>query len=489
MISVEFKWEIEMLSIYVVDSTAEARNSIVSQYNSLILANTDESLFLPRVSVKPIALQELKFQAEPDICIVGDTLAKSELSDVSVVRKMLPKSIILVRLSKNNESLSMIEQLARMGVNDTISENVTAHEFFRKIILFARNTKKKNSGKLVLIDSGKGGLGCTSIVAALGQLLSEQGKKTVLVDLDFETQDLSRFLQIRPFINENLQVLLEQRRAVSEDSVEECLSVVWADQDKLKVMSPVSDSDIIYDPRANCTRTFLSVIEVLDESNDFVIVDVASARGPLLRALYRVADNCIFIVNNDPAALFASTDKVNRVKNMMGPGANLHVIQNIPNKWSLSTSSLKNELVSFANLDEEQWCSNSIKYSLQASRWPGSGFTIYEIAPRSVQDALDKLVVQAGLMPKSEQIKESFLSKIPLLKSNSDKILLEKTKEKIFAEDNKLLELPFSRHITLPKANEDSMPDIRNKDELFVEPSVVEEDQKNIFITRAQLTN
>ena len=69
-----------------------------------------------------------------------------------------------------------------------------------------------SQAQLILVDAGKGGLCVTSVVAGLGDALAAHGKRVLTIDLDMETQDLSRFLQTRPFVNENLQLLLEEQR-------------------------------------------------------------------------------------------------------------------------------------------------------------------------------------------------------------------------------------------------------------------------------------
>lgn len=445
-----------MLSIYVIDSTAEARNKIVSQLNSFLLAESRDHFLLPRFSIKPIALQELKFQPAPDVCIVGDVLVASELSNLSAIRKLIPNSVILVRTTKALESLSMVEQLARMGVNDTISDQISAHEFFRKIILLARNASSKKSGRLVLVDSGKGGLGCTSIVAALGELLANNNKKAVLIDLDFETQDLSRFLQVRPYINENLHMLFEQQRAVTEESVADCLTRVWADEENLSVMPPVSDSDEIYDSRSTSAKALLSVIEILDSVFDCVIVDMGSARGALMRTLYRVADNVVFVVNNDPAALFASADKISRVRGYMGASAKFVVLQNSPTKRALPANILKNEILRTARINEDQWLSEAIPFVHPGSHWPGSGHTLYELGNKASRNTLENLAHSLGVIESEEKASVSlwrkvFTDKKELIPAASLSLpKLESTKEAPVLSSTKRLELPFSKELVAP---------------------------------------
>ena len=80
------------------------------------------------------------------------------------------------------------------------------------------------------------------------------GKRVILVDLDFETQDLSRFIQARPYINENLQTLIDQTAPVTSDTVKECLTKVWLDEPNLEVLAPFPETSVFMGPGLRLRR-------------------------------------------------------------------------------------------------------------------------------------------------------------------------------------------------------------------------------------------
>lgn len=377
-----------MLNIYVLDITAESRNRIIQEINNFLRHDLPDNFLIPRINLKPIALNEVKFHAAPDVCIVGSDFVSMELSELGNLRKILPDTAIVVKTKPSLENISIFEQFARMGVDDTFSENITALDFFKKIILLAKRRVKARTGQLIVVDSAKGGQGTTSIVAAIGEVLLEQGKKVLLVDLDSETQDLSRFLQVKPFVNENLQLLVDQQRPISDETVMQCVLPVWQNEENLYCMPPISDSEGIYDPRSNHAKIFLSIYDALDQLFDYVIVDAASIKGAVARTIYRIADKIICLVNNDPASLYSATQKIQRIRANMSPNAKLKVMECAPYRHALPSNLVRSEISRAAKVDASDWLPQVIPYCVHASRWPGSGNTIFSTGSRGLVKAI-----------------------------------------------------------------------------------------------------
>lgn len=391
-----------MIRIAVVDSSAESRGRILDQLDSFLRSDLSEQQLLPRVNLKPISPQELKFNAAPDVCLIGPELVRSDMAEISRIKKLFPGTPLLVWLNQELSNLNTIEQVARQGADDVLTHDATPQYFFRRLLLLSRKAVHQSSGKLVLVDGGKGGVGVTTVVAAMAELATAAGKKVVVVDCDFETQDLSRFLQARPFVNENLRLLFDEERAVSEESVDQCLSPVWQDELALRCMAPVIDGDDLYDPRSRLPRTFLSVLEVLDSTNDLVIVDIGCARSTLQKMLYRVADKLIFVVNDDPASLYASVDKLTRARTQLSAGAQLCVVENCVGLSGLGNKLLRKEFSRAARLDANHWSPEPIPFCKLGQRWPGSGATFFSQAKAAASRAYEKLALALSVVEGSD---------------------------------------------------------------------------------------
>ncbi len=449
-----------MLKIVVLDSSAESRTRITQRLNQVFQSDLSDLDLLPNLSVKPLALRELKFNAAPDICIVGEEISAQDSVQIAEVRKLFPHSAILVNLAPSAlKSLALVEQLVRFGADDVFSSEIGPQDILRKIVIWARKSGPKRKGKLVLFDSAKGGTGITTVVAALGEVLLEQGKKVLLLDLDFDTQDLSRFLQAKPFVNENLQLLLDAERPVSQEFVLQCLTIVWADEE-LYCMPPAPDSERLNELSTAHSRILLSLLEVIDGEFDCVLVDVGSARSALLRLLYRVADKVVLLLNNDPATLYSSVDRIGKIRAHLASNSDILILDNASSKNGLPNHLLRREFNRAANMEDANWSSSSVPFCRQGSRWPGSGSTLATLGKAANTRALQSLLVKLELSEASMPVDKAGLEKpfawwpfskkisddlAPYLEAPATQKNLTTQPEKILLEfENKgsLLELP-----------------------------------------------
>ncbi len=387
-----------MLKIIAVDASAEARTVLVDRLHQLLGAAGSALEILPRIDIQPRSLEELRFQDAPPVCVVGPLIIESQLPTIGSLRSKLPDSALVACLRSEHADLSTIEQLGRYGIDDTMTLATQPEEFLRKLVLLARRNKKAKSGKLILVDSGKGGLGVTTIAAALADALVSKEYSVTLVDFDFEGQALSRFLQCRPFLNESLQLLFERQRPVSEEFVEQCLTNLWQHgRGALSCMTPTPESEEIDAQSSNYARVLLSVLEVLDSRSDFVIVDPGCVRGALLRTLYRVADKVVFVTSNDPAALYASTERFTKLRSLLAAGAEAILVSNAPTNRGLRSGSLVSEFNRSIGVRDTDWALTPIPYCAAGQRWPGSGLTLYSQGSRAARKAIDNVLGHIGV--------------------------------------------------------------------------------------------
>lgn len=366
-----------MMRVLIVDYSAESRTRIVRAIESFLRSEPDDCGVLPRLSLKPISPEELRFAASPDLCFVGPEMARAEDPEIASARKRFKDAAFAVLTEGGALPLAVIEQLGRFGVDDVIDLHGPAARFFERIILLHQKCARPKSGKLVLVDSGKGGLGVTSIVAGLGECIAARGSMTLLVDLDEETQDLSRFLRARPYVNENLQLLFDQTRPVTEQFVRECAVQVWEDRSNLFCLPPIPESEEHDHNRSFYSRTLISVLEVLDSLYGCVIVDIAGARGSMLRVLYRAADALVFVVGGDPAGIYGGVDRLSKLRPMLSPDATVAVVENRAERCRLPCNLLRREFAAAARLDHLEWFAHPIAWSESGRRWPASNGTLF----------------------------------------------------------------------------------------------------------------
>lgn len=386
-----------MINLLVVDSSSESRKRIIDEINECFLIEPSHLHFLPKLSLKPIPPEELSFAKVPDICIVGPQILRKNVNELARIRRTLPNSAVLVRTDGHLENISAVENLARLGADDILPEDIPGLDLLKKLILHARNRGRCRSGTLVTVDSSKGGLGVTTLVAALGDLGAELGKRTAVIDFDLETQDLSRFLQVRPFVNETLSGILEQQKPLVQELVEECAIQVWGEEDRLFAVPPPAGLEHMHDPASPACRILVSFFEILDSLFDVVLIDRGSVGGLLRKTLHRISDHIIYVSSNDPASLYASVEGIKDAYASMSPGGKIWVVRGFPGTSPLPGSLVTEEIVRAARLSREVVLDMEIPRSRPGGAWPGSGGTYYSRAESRGRKALRRIATTTGI--------------------------------------------------------------------------------------------
>lgn len=385
-----------MLKIVVVDESAESRTRLVQELCSLLRGDVELDL-LPQVSISSAALEELRYSARPPhICVVGREIVTQDVARVGAIKRIVEKSALFVALPYGKTDFETSEALARLGADDVLMPDTTPAEFQRKILFSARKLIRAEEGVITLFDSGKGGLGVTTLVAACGDALSHAAQSTVMVDFDVETQDLSRFLRARPFINEPLHLILNGHSPATRDYIDECVVKLWDDTVATGCVPPPPESDKLYDPHGGMARPLVATIQALASTYSNVLIDIGSLKGPLLRSLYRVANRVVLLMNNDPATVFASTEKLNRLRAETAPDARLVVVANAPQKGALPSSTLREAFRTGSEIQASEW-GPEIPYSKSGARWAASGETLFSLGDTDIESSINELLVRLEL--------------------------------------------------------------------------------------------
>lgn len=402
-----------MLTLVVVDRSAESRHRLVGVLQRLLGSDLPDLAYVPRVSIVPRAPHEMKFHAAPDICIIGREIVEGVMGEIAELRRTMPDAVLLAELWCAAPGIGVIEQLARYGIDDILAPTFGANDLIQKLILLIRKRGAGKRGQLIVVGAGKGGLGVTSVSTAVAEIAALSGKNTVLVDFDVETQDASRFLHTRPYLNETLQAIFDQLKPLTYESVEQCLVPLEGDAKTFRVMPPMAEREGLFDPRASYSRILVSLLEMLDEMFDVTVVDIGAARGAVLDVFHRTADVAVLVTSGDPAALYPSLERARRIRASLGGTARLVVVENRTGPGGLPTRFAQREVARAGGLSERGVPALAIPYCARAAMWPGSGETLYRLGRTGVRRAFERLgreiMIEGGAMTEERDEVSSLL--------------------------------------------------------------------------------
>ena len=371
-----------MIELGIVDLSAEGRRRLSTLVERWAWAPPTGKLSTPRISLHLLSPEEVRLHGDLDVCIIGPELVGCDAAFINSLRKQLPEKILLCVLDARTYSYGLVEQLGRLGVDDVLMDSASSDEFFRRILLLQRRVQSKKRGRLVVVDAARGGVGKTFIAASIAEGWFAKGLKVCMVDCDVLSQDLTRFMQVRPYVNEPLRVLIDQERVVTTETVSECVRNVWISEGRFGCVSPPAGGDESLFATPHAHRGFIAVLEALLLQYDRVVVDTSSLITPARNALFQVSDDVFFVVNRDASAAYANRQALSLIAGFLKSNASLTTVLNDNGVGSASLSLLREQVVVIAGKDVG---SVVVPKSQQATTWMCSGYTPYKFLRRSLE--------------------------------------------------------------------------------------------------------
>lgn len=157
-------------------------------------------------------------------------------------------------------------------------------------------------GEVVVITSGKGGVGKSAVTANLAVALNRAGKRVVMVDADTGLRCLDILLGLEDRVVYDLSDVADGvcrlKQAIIKDRVREGLALIAAAQTR--------------DGGAVTPAQMRKISLKLKRDYDFVLIDCPAGTGAGFRAAVAAADSAILVVAQDAVALRAA-ERVKRL--------------------------------------------------------------------------------------------------------------------------------------------------------------------------------
>ncbi len=286
-------------------SMAESNLLVVDQDDDF-LAKAKE-LFdgrLPTARSVDTASQSLS-AGELRMVLLGPSYTEgSALDDVRTLHNQDPSLVVM--LVAESVTADLLRQAMRSGVSDVIEAPLNEQKIEEAIERFAHDVLKRHGavketpspvgetdkGKIVTIWSAKGGSGTTVVATNVALLLNRiSDKKVVLVDADLQFGDVCLVLQLEPKFT-----MVNAAHELHQLDTELLDSLLTEHPSGLKVLAaplePAFADDIT-------TAGLMHMIEVLQESYDYIIVDTASMLDELILSLVEKSDQVMMVVDMD----------------------------------------------------------------------------------------------------------------------------------------------------------------------------------------------
>jgi pilus assembly protein CpaE len=235
--------------------------------------------------------------------LIGPSIANEEGIDAVRTLRNEDPSLILIAVAEQVTS-GLLRAAMRAGISEVIEAPLTEEKIEDAIKQFANDVLKrkvaavvpvathKDEGQIIVVMSAKGGSGKTVTATNLAILLTRfEDKRVALVDADLQFGDVCLVLQLEPRFT-----LVNAAHELHHLDAQLLESLLTDHPSGLKVMAaplePAFADDI-------STESLITVVTLLRETYDYVIVDTASMLDELLLSLLEKADVILQVVDMD----------------------------------------------------------------------------------------------------------------------------------------------------------------------------------------------
>jgi pilus assembly protein CpaE len=280
------------------------------------------------------------------------------------------------------------------GPLDFLQELVAIHAEFRK-------EGRAREGRVITIAHAKGGVGATSIAAALAEICSVYGKRAMLWDLDVETRDLSRSLTVNGSEAQVVSAWVNGSREISRESLKEALIPISSE---VSVLMPPDKMAESMDLVCHTDGMMMSqrVIEIARVLFDVVIVDTGGRIGPAAGAIIRNSDVVVVVIDDTVLGLTAVDLYLSFIKTLVGGVDRIVFLVNPYSGALMGVPQIAAELEPAHHLGEQAWRLPPIPNDPKGALWPGSGRTLYSMGQKATRLALEKVAREIGILDSAQ---------------------------------------------------------------------------------------
>lgn len=286
------------------------------------------------------------------------------------------------------------------GVRKVFPDSASPLDFLQELVAIHaefRREGRTREGRVIAVAHAKGGVGATSVTAALAEVCSVYQRRTMLWDMDVETRDLSRSLTVNGVEAKVVSAWVNGSREISRESLKDALIPISSEVSVLMPPDRMAESmDLV------CHTDGMALVQRIVELSrvlfDVVLVDTGGRMGPATGALLRSADVVLIVIDDTILGLTAVDLYLTFVKTLVGGTDRILFLVNPYSGALLGVPQIAQELEPAHHLGEEPWRLPPVPNDPKAALWPGSGRTLYSMGQKNTRVVLERVARELGLI-------------------------------------------------------------------------------------------
>jgi MinD-like ATPase involved in chromosome partitioning or flagellar assembly len=342
---------------------------------------------------------------EADVLVLGSGLGDRATAIARHAKSLVPWLHIVMFVNDEAYSGGAFRAAHFVGVRKVLPDSASPLDFLQELVAIHaefRREGRTREGRVIVVAHAKGGVGATSVAAALGEVCSVYHRRTMLWDLDVETRDLCRSLTVNGVEAKIVSAWVNETRELTRDTLKDALIPISGDVSVLMPPDSMAESmDLVChtDGMTICQR----IVELGRVMHDAIIIDTGGRMGPATGALMRQADIVLIVIDDTILGLTAVDLFLSYVKTLVGDIDRIVFLVNPYSGALLGVQQIASELEPAHHLGDRPWRLPPIPNDPKAALWPGSGHTLYSMGQRMTRVVLEEVAREIGLIEEGVQ--------------------------------------------------------------------------------------
>lgn len=382
------------MRILIVDKTTEGQALLADRIKGFDAADKDALDISVLLAGEKNYLERM---CESDVLIFGSGLQDYARSMAPQAKAAAPSVHIIMFVTDQAYSSGAFREAHVARVRKVIPNCASSLDLLQELVNIQeefRAVGKARKGNLVVVAQAKGGVGATTLCAALGEVCSESGRNTMLWDLDIETKDLCRGLGANGPGQEIVTGWVNGTAVVSRESLKSAVVPVG---DNISMLMPphMLAASMDYLGHPDTLSLVQRVAELARVTHDNIIVDMAGRVGPASGLLLRLADEVVLVIDDSVLGLTGIYAFLSGVLPVI---KNHNALRFVCSGTRLSVSEMAKEVGKEFAFGPRAWSLPPIPFDSSGGRWAGSGKTLYSLGQRPTRKVLLTIAEDLGLI-------------------------------------------------------------------------------------------
>lgn len=385
-----------MLYFMVTCARPRDRERLQNLLAKLVSSDSGYQYFQERVDVTACAVGDWNFAQAPDAIFVGKDLLEVGYEAVHSLKRKYKQALIMVEVE--DSSVEQLQDALASGAGNVFSASDSEALLLKNIVVGLERVRPRKRATLIVVDAGKGGIGCTTVAAAIASTLAERGSDVGVLDMDYDSQDLTRYLGVKPFINEPLDLLLAGVVRSGLETVSQSVSPAPGFE-RLSVAAPAGRYESLLRGDIGVWSRMKEFLEVANSVKDVLILDVSTLPRYVARKFYEVSDHVVYLVSLNPATVHSA---LARIRSVVGGSSNFFNITLAcvePPSHRLRVAEVQREFARQITLGKACWATELIPFDHRLTLWPGSSRNPLDVSKARFVRSIESLCLQASFLP------------------------------------------------------------------------------------------